>query len=152
MLFLFICSLLGMATVDSIQYVQSIKNPVEINDYNSDNQRKIVSALKMIQRSFKEKADQNKSKHLIECSFSIYEHDHEEGICTHFGACRLHGLDYIYQGGCGELSNWGISPITTPMVCNMMVTRSKLVHGKCTKSGHCWAGYHIKLLDDTCSQ
>ena len=29
---------------------------------------------------------------------------YEQGVCTRFGSCRLMGNDYIFQGGCGELS------------------------------------------------
>ena len=29
---------------------------------------------------------------------------HEHGVCTRSGSCRLMGNDYIFQGGCGELS------------------------------------------------
>ena len=131
-----------------------IKNlPGELEEpYRSKIKEMIVLTLMELQRKHLQKYKTVKVRRTKPCSFSESTMGLEDGICTHFGACRLHGLDYIYQGGCGELSNWGISPITTPMVCNMMVTRSKLVHGKCTKSGHCWAGYHIKLLDDTCSQ
>ena len=32
--------------------------------------------------------------------FGRYEH----GVCTRTGSCRLMGNDYIFQGGCGELS------------------------------------------------
>ena len=141
----------ALATVGSLQAGQNINTPRKIDDYHLENQQKIVSVLSMIQRGLKEKADPTKAVNLIACLFSIHEHGLEEGLCTYFGACRFQGVDYIYQGGCGEQSNWGISPIITPMVCNMMVSRSKLMNGKCTKSGHCWAGYHIKLLDKRCS-
>ena len=29
---------------------------------------------------------------------------YEQGVCTWSGSCRLMGKDYIFQGGCGELS------------------------------------------------
>ena len=29
---------------------------------------------------------------------------YEQGVCTRTGSCRLMGNDYIFQGGCGELS------------------------------------------------
>ena len=29
---------------------------------------------------------------------------YEQGVCTRSGSCRLMGKDYIFQGGCGELS------------------------------------------------
>ena len=113
--------------------------------------KKIVLVLSELQRKQSQKANQAKAKQLKPCSFSYREMGLENGICTHFGSCRFQGADYMYQGGCGELSSWGTSPITTPMVCSMMVTRSRMVKGKCTKSGHCWAGHHIKLLHVGCS-
>ena len=118
----------------------------------SEIKTKIVSVLSMLQRNISRNANQSKAGKLKPCSFSFDEVNLEDGgICTHYGACRFHGADYMYQGGCGDLSIWGTLPITKPMVCSMMVTRSRLVTGKCTKSGHCWAGYHIKLLHAKCS-
>ena len=87
---------------------------------------------------------------LSSCSFSIEEETLEQGVCTHSGACRFQGFDYMYQGGCGHHSGWGSSIISTTMECSMMVTRSREVQGKCTRSGHCWNSNHIKLFSRKC--
>ena len=97
-----------------------------------------------------ENPKQDKIIRLRPCSFGLAETGLEDGICTYYGACRLAGNDYMYQGGCGKMSSWGNSTITSSMACSMAVTRRRMVEGKCTKSGHCWAGYHIKLLHTGC--
>ena len=42
----------------------------------------------------------------LDCSFFTYGYL-EEGFCTFFGSCRVANTDYMYKGGCGELSLWG---------------------------------------------
>ena len=95
---------------------------------------------------------QDKIMSLRPCSFGLAEMGLEDGICTYYGACRMAGKDYMYQGGCGKMSRWGNSSIMSSMACSMAVTRRRMVKGKCTKSGHCWAGYHIKLLHTGCQR
>ena len=31
----------------------------------------------------------------------------QSGVCTRAGACRFQGEDFMYQGGCGEISRSG---------------------------------------------
>ena len=39
------------------------------------------------------------------CEMEIEDYgQYEQGVCTRSGSCRLMGNDYIFQGGCGELS------------------------------------------------
>ena len=90
------------------------------------------------------------SKTLSPCSFMIEEAKLEPGPCTHSGACRFQGYDYMYQGGCGQHSGWGSSIISTTMECSMMVTRSREVQGKCTRSGHCWNAFEMNLFHKKC--
>ena len=87
---------------------------------------------------------------LSSCSFSVKENSLEAGVCTNSGACRFQGMDYMYQGGCGGHSEWGSSTISTTMRCSMMVTRARKIKGKCTRSGHCWNAYQIKLFHTEC--
>ena len=114
----------------------------------------IESRFKEMIRVFSEKNAENPKQDKIirlrPCFFGLAETGLEDGICTYYGACRLSGNDYMYQGGCGKMSSWGNSTITSSMACSMAVTRRMMVEGKCTKSGHCWAGYHIKLLHTGC--
>lgn len=122
---------------------RNVKSRSEINE-------KIISVLSELQNNVSQSTIKAKAGKLLPCVFAVQERGLEDGICTHFGACRFEGHDYMYQGGCGEKSKWGTSPITNPMVCSMMVTRSRMVKGMCSKSGHCWAGYHIKILHTEC--
>ena len=110
----------------------------------------IISALLKLPKKYSNDRQTSKAGNVKECSFSVEKVASETGICTYFGACRFHGEDYMFQGGCGEESNWGTLTITNPMECIMMVSRRKMVEGICTKSGHCWAGHHIKLMYQGC--
>ena len=76
------------------------------------------------------------------CSFLHYSTKLMKGSCLVSGACRLYGQDYMNQGGCSR-RRWGGG-------CKMMVTRRTMHRGMCTKSGHCWARYHIQLLSKDC--
>ena len=40
------------------------------------------------------------------CAFYTYGF-YVEGLCTHYGSCRVARADYMYKGGCGELARWG---------------------------------------------
>ena len=95
---------------------------------------------------------------------------YEQGVCTRSGSCRLMGNDYIFQGGCGELSRsnshryygsrfsrahyryyyttitlhsprWGRVPLSGQPRCTMLVLESRVVEGRCTQGGHCWSKY-----------
>ena len=44
------------------------------------------------------------------CSFLTFGH-YSLGLCTYYGACRVESVDYMYRGGCGELSLWGLEKI-----------------------------------------
>lgn len=67
------------------------------------------------------------------------------GLCTQFGSCRVDKEDYMYQGGCGELSEWGSVPITNTQVsCTMRMDVKNVHHGWCTDDGHCRAADRIK--------
>ena len=77
------------------------------------------------------------------------------GICTYYGACRVDSTDYMYQGGCGELSLWGEGKIEKQEVgkcvietcyyyliisqqsCSVWVEEMSMNHGSCTEDGHC---------------
>ena len=85
--------------------------------------------------------EKGKAGYLV-CSFPSYSTKLEEGSCLVSGACRLYGEDYMNQGGCSR-RRWSGG-------CKMMVTRSTMHRGMCTKSGHCWAGYRIQLLSKDC--
>ena len=85
---------------------------------------------------------------------------YEQGVCTRSGSCRLMGNDYIFQGGCGELSRsnshryygsrfsrahhstllrWGRVPIAGQPLCMMLVMETRRMEGRCTQGGHCWS-------------
>ena len=69
----------------------------------------------------------------------------KSGICTFYGVCRFQGEDYMYQGRCGEKTMWEILLNTNPMASSMMMTRSRVVEGKCTRSGHFGTANHINI-------
>ena len=112
--------------------------------------KKSKEMIRFLSENISKNQKQDKSMSLRPCSFGLAEMGLEEGICTYYGACRMAGKDYMYQGGCGKMSGWGDSSIMSSMACSMAVTRRRMVKGKCTKSGHCWAGYNIKLLHAGC--
>ena len=122
--------------MDSI-FQESIKNKV-----------KLMKALLKLKNQAEPKY--LNAKKLSPCSFIIEEASLEPGVCTYSGACRFQGEDYMYQGGCGHHSGWGSSIISTTMECSMMVTRSREVQGKCTRSGHCWKAFEINLFHKKC--
>ena len=85
---------------------------------------------------------------------------YEQGVCTRSGSCRFMGNDYIFQGGCGELSRsnshryygsrfsrahhstllrWGRVPIAGQPLCMMLVMETRRMEGRCTQGGHCWS-------------
>lgn len=86
------------------------------------------------------------------CKFIFEDQVYEEGVCTRFGACRFGGKDYMYQGGCGELSLWGAKSwqFDGTQKCRMLVKRKRVAKGKCLKNGHCWSGSFMKLLSPSC--
>ena len=108
-------------------------------DYREKMRREIVEVL---QRLEKENTKEKEITGDLVCSFPSYSTKLEEGSCLVSGACRLYGQDYMNQGGCSR-RRWGGG-------CKMMVTRSTMHRGMCTKSGHCWARYHIQLLSKDC--
>ena len=57
------------------------------------------------------KHDQAFNQTKANCSFYTFGY-YAEGLCTYYGACRVNESDYMYQGVCGELSNWGEKKIT----------------------------------------
>lgn len=72
------------------------------------------------------------------CTFLTYG-GFEHGVCTFYGACRIKSNDYMYQGGCEELSSWGEKEITkTKIECKIWKSENAEVHqGKCDSNGHC---------------
>ena len=89
------------------------------------------------------------------------------GVCTRAGACRVHSQDFMYQGGCGEVTGWvqhhhglqtwwslvvrwGQMAIPDSPPCSMLVTSIEKLEGFCTRSGHCWAAFKTKLLHPDC--
>ena len=108
-------------------------------DYREKMRREIVEVL---QRLEKENTKEKEITGDLVCSFPSYSTKLEEGSCLVSGACRLYGQDYMNQGGCSR-RRWSGG-------CKMMVTRSTMHRGMCTKSGHCWAGYRIQLLSKDC--
>ena len=108
-------------------------------EYTEKVRKEIVEVLQKLEKGNTKQKEISRD-HL--CSFPSYTTELEEGSCLVSGACRLYGQDYMYQGGCTR-RRWGGG-------CKMLVTRRTMVQGKCTKSGHCWAGYHIQLLSKDC--
>ena len=68
-------------------------------------------------------------------SFGSYKY----GLCTYYGACRIKSKDFMYQGGCGEISKWGGRHIKKrSMVCNIWDKSEVAMHaGQCSKEGIC---------------
>ena len=55
-----------------------------------------------------------------------------------YGACRVGHTDYMYQGGCGELSQWGRLNIYGEEECTVWNRNVKQLHlGVCSTEGHC---------------
>ena len=108
-------------------------------EYKEKVGKEIVGVLQQLVKENTRKKEISRN-HL--CSFPSYATELEEGSCLVSGACRLYGQDFMYQGGCTR-RRWGGG-------CKMLVTRRSMVQGRCTKSGHCWTGYHIKLLSKDC--
>ena len=55
-----------------------------------------------------------------------------------YGACRVGHRDYMYQGGCGELSQWGRLNIYGEEECTVWNRNVKQLHlGVCSTEGHC---------------
>ena len=98
--------------------------------------------MEVLQELEKENTEEKGKAGNLVCSFLHYSTKLMKGSCLVSGACRLYGQDYMNQGGCSR-RRWGGG-------CKMMVTRSTMHRGKCTKSGHCWAGYRIQLLSKEC--
>ena len=150
---IFIFAIIAISSSLLIEEQESETNSLKPRDKGnsrSEMNEKIVLALLKLERDWSQESNEAKTRKLHPCSFSFEKMNREDGICTHFGACRFQGTDYMYQGGCGEQSRLSLLNFTNPMVCSMMVTRSSVVKGNCTKSGHCWAGNHIKLLHTGC--
>ena len=71
----------------------------------------------------------------------------------------------MYQGGCKKNKNFGLSGLSilkqgrrtsktierTVKQCTMLVTKEVTLSGKCTLSGHCWAGKDMDLLNVQCT-
>ena len=51
------------------------------------------------------KEETNSNQHQQNCWF--YDHKVSLGFCTYYGACRVGQQDFMYQGGCGEMTDWG---------------------------------------------
>ena len=90
------------------------------------------------------------------CKFTTDISSLKKGICTHYGACRIMGADYMYQGGCGKASRWGRSQLEgidseNSIECFILVHEEQHVSGVCTRSSHCWAKEKIKFLHKKCN-
>ena len=64
---------------------------------------------------------------------------HKYGLCTYYGACRIKNKDFMYQGGCGEVSKWGEKQIKKrSIVCKIWDVSEVSKHaGQCSKEGFC---------------
>jgi len=62
-----------------------------------------------------------------------------EGYCTYYGACRVDNQDYMYQGGCEHLSEWGMKTIKSKkkIRCKVQVKKPERIFGKCDSFGNC---------------
>jgi hypothetical protein len=110
----------------------------------------IALALSKLQKENSKTIIHTKYENIRHCKFLVDEIELERGMSTSYGACRFQSEDYMYQGGCAEKSMWGHLLITNPMICTLVVTRNRMVEGKCTGSGHCWTAHHMKLLHAGC--
>ena len=64
--------------------------------------------------------------------------EYQHGVCTYYGACRIDNSDYMYQGGCEDLSNWGENKIKHgEQPCQVWNgSTSARIYGVC-KNGDC---------------
>ena len=69
------------------------------------------------------------------CTIKIFG-DCKYGLCTYYGACRVKNKDYMYQGGCGEVSNWG-SKVMKKRKNICKICEKSEVAGQCSKEGFC---------------
>jgi len=84
------------------------------------------------------------------CTFET-DHIMVSGVCTYFGSCRVDDEDYMYQGGCGELSQWGSLPIREENIgCSLKVDMKQQHFGICNDDGHCQAAGYIKKESFEC--
>merc|ERR1711997_156885 len=71
------------------------------------------------------------------CSFFTFG-KYIYGNCTFYGACRVAERDFMYQGGCGEISLWGEQIIQGENECKIWTKNGADVHvGSCSEAGHC---------------
>merc|ERR1711973_161101 len=71
------------------------------------------------------------------CSISTYG-KYMSGTCTTYGACRVGNKDFMYQGGCGELSLWGENNISGDFECKIWNGKEREIFvGRCSSEGHC---------------
>merc|ERR1712087_207135 len=77
------------------------------------------------------------------CSFFTFG-KYIYGNCTFYGACRVAERDFMYQGGCGEISLWGQKIIQGEQGCKIWTNDGKDVHvGSCSVAGHCVDGGEV---------
>lgn len=72
------------------------------------------------------------------CTITIFG-GYNYGLCTYYGACRIKNKDFMYQGGCGEISKWGEKQIKRRSnVCKIWDKSEVAIHaGQCSKEGFC---------------
>jgi len=87
----------------------------------------------------------------IECQFTDYIT--KTGVCTYFGSCRVGFSDYIYQGVCGQLSDWGRVTINDSRIpCEVQLDQKTVFVGTCTGEGDCVSGRNRKEGSFECFQ
>jgi len=84
------------------------------------------------------------------CSFITYG-DHEHGVCTYYGACRIKMNDYMYQGGCQNLSDWGKKRVKSRAIkCSVWNKKVPTINsGKCS-DGNCVSAKSISKNNPEC--
>merc|ERR1719341_1476121 len=72
-----------------------------------------------------------------ECSI-VTERTVQDGFCTFYGACRVTDGVFMYQGGCGEASQWGNKTLLPMKVKCRLETKARLeIFGCCNNKSFC---------------
>ena len=85
------------------------------------------------------------------CTFLTHG-GYEHGVCTFYGACRIKNKDYMYQGGCEEVSSWGEKVISKSKI-DCKIWRSEIVEvkrGVCDGKGNCIMNSVVNKTNPQC--